>query len=110
MWLTVGMLFLGTFLVFGIWVISGGIALVGVSSYVLDAGLLNQWLAVLIESVADLRFVFNFGAVFLKIAYIIMNQPLFWGGVISVISSIGFWVWMMRVLSRRSPSSIQMVI
>ena len=109
-WLTIGVLFLGTFFVFGVWVIGEGIALIGVSSYVLDAGLLNQWLAALIESAADLRFVLNLGTLLLKASYLMMSQPIFWGGVISAVSLIGFWVWVMRTLSRRSPSSIQMLI
>ena len=109
-WLTIGMLFLGALFISGLWVISEGITLVGLSSYVFDAGLLNQWLAALIESAADLRLALNLGALLLRVSYLMMSQPVFWGGVISAVSLIGFWVWVMWALSRRSLSSIQMLI
>jgi len=110
LWLTIGVLFLGTFFIFGLWLIGGGITLVGFSSYVLDARLLNQWLYALIDSIADLRLALDLGTLLLKTSYLMMGQPLFWGGVIATVSLIGFWVWMMRALSRRSPSSIHMLI
>ena len=109
-WLTIVVLFLGTFSIVGFWLIGSGLTLVGFSSYVLDAGLLNQWLYALLESVGDLRFVLNLGTLLLKASYLMMSQPLFWGGVISVVSLIAVWAWMMRTLFRRSPSSIQMLV
>lgn len=107
--LALGGLLLGTLFIFSAWAIVGGVALVGVSTALLDVGLLYHWLATFIESVDMLRVFLNLGALFVKAGYIIMKQPLFWmAGLVALILA-GIWVRVIQLLSRRTSAAFELV-
>jgi predicted anti-sigma-YlaC factor YlaD len=109
-WAAVGALFLGTMLIFGAWAIVSSLTLVNASAMLFDAGIFYQGFVALIESAGGIRILVNLGALLLKASLIMMQQPLFWGGVLITVSLIGLWVWFMRGIFRRAMAPVELLI
>jgi hypothetical protein len=109
-WLAMAALLGGTVSLFTIWAVVSGIALLSISTTVLDARIIYQGLTTFIESVNHLEGYLNLGALLLKTSFITMQQPLFWVCLLIAISLIGFWVWIMRMLSQRTVIPPQLIL
>jgi len=55
------------------------------------------------ETVNELRAVVNLGSLFLKAAFMTMQEPMFWGFVIVALAMVATWVRVMQMIYRRSP-------
>jgi predicted anti-sigma-YlaC factor YlaD len=100
LWLTLGALLSGTVLIFSAYAIVGGIALLGVRTTAVDAGLYYQGVITFLESVDQARIYLNLSSLFVKASLLTMSQPLFWVSTMIIITIIGLWLRIWRGLSQ----------
>lgn len=110
MWLGLSVLLFGTLIFFTIGAVVGGTALMGAGSNLLHVSTLFYGLALLGETVDQLDFYLNIAGLGLKIALLIMRQPVFWGLVVVAFALGGLWVRLMQQIYRRAPAMIELFI
>lgn len=108
-WLTMGALSLAALLVFFGWAIVEGMALEADSTSIFEANFYYQGVVAFIESADTLRFFLNLATLFLKTSFILMQQPLFWGGVLIAMTTIWLWVRLLQTLPRRATANVQLI-
>lgn len=109
-WLGLGALLVGSFLLFGAWAIAGGIALMTVITSLLEINLFLQWLEQFIVSAMSVRLIFDLGALFLKAGVVLMSQPIFWLSIFIALAMSGLWVRIVRQLSQRTAEVAEFLI
>lgn len=109
-WLTVFALLFGVLFLFGAWAIVGGLALISMSTSMLDVGRLYHLLTVVIESVDSFRVLLNLWSLFLKVGFIILSEPLAWGFMLVGLATVGMWVRVMQTLARRVGATVEMLL
>jgi len=110
LWLTISALLLGTLVFFGAWAVIGGLALISVSTSMLDVGRLYHFLTIVIESVDSFRVFLNLWSLFLKAGFITLSEPLSWGFMVVGLAMVGLWVRVMQTLARRVGVSVEMFL
>lgn len=109
-WLTVSALLFGVVFFFAAWAVVGGVALISMSTSMLDVGRLYHLLTVVIESVGSFRVFLNLWSLALKAGFIILSEPLTWGFMVVGLATVGLWVRVMQTLARRVGATVEMLL
>jgi hypothetical protein len=109
-WLGLGVLLISTLLLTTAGVAVVGLTLIGTGTTLLDMRTFYEWLGTLGETVNQLRAFINLSGLLLKIAFIIISQPLFWVYVAATLGLIWLWVRVIKLAYRRAPLTIEMFI
>jgi len=109
LWAGVGALFMGVLMVTALVVVLAGAAWVGTTPTWFYVKTL-EWLGALGQLVNQARTCINLGRVFFEVVILTVQQPLFWGYVLAAIILTGLWAQVMRLVYRRSPVTLGLLI
>ncbi len=110
LWLGLSGLLLGSLFFFALGAVLGWLALINASGTLFELGTIYYGLGILGTTVNDIRAVVNLLGMGVKVALLIMSQPLFWVYVLMAIGLTALWVRVMQSVYRRAPIGIQIFI
>lgn len=108
-WLGLGVLMLGTLLLF---IVAGLVVSTYVSAgtHLIDVAILYHSLADLIRSANTLSVWFNLVGLFVKVSLITMSQPLFWGYALVALGLTWMWLRIMKFVNRQTSTIVELLI
>jgi predicted anti-sigma-YlaC factor YlaD len=110
LWLAVLALVSGGLLVLGFVGFFGGLTIYTYSATLLDAQLLYLAVAGVITTLDNTRLLLSFGGLLLRTGLITMQQPVFWGLVVTGSVTALLWVQWLRRLARRGVTTASLMI
>jgi predicted anti-sigma-YlaC factor YlaD len=110
MWLGLSGLLLGSLFFFAVGAVLGWLSLINASGTLFEMGTIYYGLGILGTTVNDIRAIVNLLGMGVKVALLIMSQPLFWIYVLIAIGLTALWVRVMQSVYRRTPIGIQIFI
>ena len=108
LWLGLSVLLLGSLFFFAAGAMVGWLTLINSGGLLIDPGTVYYSLGILGGLVNDIRAAVNLGGMGLKVAWLIMGQPLFWIYVLVAIGLTGLWAGLMQSLYRRASITTQL--
>ncbi len=109
-WLGLIILLMGTLFFTGISAVTGGIALISAGSSLLDISIVYYGIGLLGSTVSEVRLFANLAELILKLALLMMSQPLFWAYVAVAMGLAALWVRLIQTAYRRTPVVVQMIL
>jgi len=110
LWLGIIILLLGTLFFAGISAVAGGVTLISAGSSLLDISIVYYGIALLGSTVSEVRLFATLAELALKLAILVMSQPLFWAYVAVAMGLAALWVRLVQTAYRRTAVAVQMVL
>jgi hypothetical protein len=110
LWLAVLALVGGTLLLLTFVALFGGVVVYSYSTTLLDAQILNLIVFGMLTALENTRLILNFGGLLLNTGLITMQQPIFWGLVVTSVVGALLWVRMLSRLAQRGVTTANLMI